>query len=105
MSNKEADVKSLILVDLDKYNSLAEKSKKLNNLQHQQVNNEDECTSQATDPTKQSYKDEQAVEEKVEANEKDLELKKTIYGTIGGQSNEEEKDNEIITLTNWFKVL
>ena len=115
MSAKHNDVKSLILVDLDKFNSLTEKSKKLNSLQNQQITEMDECLNKK-DTTKQLDEEEKKVDEKMREHKTFSELENTLYA--GGQkmqestntedftnTNEKNDDANKITFNNWYKVL
>lgn len=106
MNSKFSDVKSLILVDLEKFNSLTEKSKKLSDLQRQQITDSDDCPSKK-DITEQSLEEENKINEQMIQNKRDSELENTIYAKGGQQDNakNDETGTTELHFENWFKVL
>lgn len=109
MTTKIPEIRPLILLDLDKFKFLKEKSKKLTDLQRQQI-----PETPDRDKAKMNDTNERLVAEQKTENEKVADLSKTINIAGGGgpekneqikEEDEKEKTIQQFDVLSWFKIL
>lgn len=110
MSTKSSEAKALILLEYEKFKNLEDKSKKLNNMQHQQIPTTElnEVEQDEEDKTKMLGEQKgDVIEQKKESVSNDELENNALKG--GSDLLEEKIDaestNEAVNFTNWYKVL